>query len=397
MTTVQRWTGAEARAVRLVLRLSVRAFAAHLGVGVRTVATWEAEGANVQPRPEMQAALDTALHQADDETQARFWAFVRPELAATAVQHEERRTQAAVPSRQVGLPAAEDAADELRERLASAAAVDEHALALLTTQVNHIREIDRMLGARAADAQLHGHLATLKTLRAYTIGKRDALADLYADAATLAGWQCLDLGQLSAAGDYYEAAKDAGREGCSPATLAHALAEQAYVLVELGEIDSALQLAAHARAEAERGVAQLLVAWLWAVEGEMQAVAGNDLAGRRAFDAAATLLPADCRDPELPFVVLSDVHLARWRGNAWAKLGDAAAIDDLHQALTGLDSTFVRAKAGMHVDLAQAFAATKQDDQAGEHLREAETLAVRVGSARQRRRIRRFLSALGAA
>jgi len=37
MTTVDRWTGREAKLLREALRLSIRDFAARLGIGVRTV------------------------------------------------------------------------------------------------------------------------------------------------------------------------------------------------------------------------------------------------------------------------------------------------------------------------------------------------------------------------
>lgn len=72
MRTVERWTGLETRALREALRLSVRDFAAHLGVGTRTVATWESAREAICPRPEMQAALDTALSQVNDDARSRF-------------------------------------------------------------------------------------------------------------------------------------------------------------------------------------------------------------------------------------------------------------------------------------------------------------------------------------
>jgi transcriptional regulator with XRE-family HTH domain len=72
MPTVRVWTGREARALRGALRLSVRAFAEHLGVAVRTVSKWESLGAATQPRPDTQAILDTALERADQPTQMRF-------------------------------------------------------------------------------------------------------------------------------------------------------------------------------------------------------------------------------------------------------------------------------------------------------------------------------------
>ena len=72
MATVRHWTGREAAALRKALRLSVRAYAEHLGVAPRTVSKWESGGGNTEPRPDTQAILDTALGRADADTQARF-------------------------------------------------------------------------------------------------------------------------------------------------------------------------------------------------------------------------------------------------------------------------------------------------------------------------------------
>lgn len=72
MPTVRQWTGREARALRRAVRMSVRAFAEDLGVGVRTVSKWEKHGAATVPRPDTQAILDTALERADAAAQIRF-------------------------------------------------------------------------------------------------------------------------------------------------------------------------------------------------------------------------------------------------------------------------------------------------------------------------------------
>jgi transcriptional regulator with XRE-family HTH domain len=72
VATVHRWTGLEARALRLALRLSVRAFAERLGVAVGTVSKWEKLLAGTSPRPDTQAILDTALERADTAVHLRF-------------------------------------------------------------------------------------------------------------------------------------------------------------------------------------------------------------------------------------------------------------------------------------------------------------------------------------
>ncbi|SFQ98774.1 Helix-turn-helix domain-containing protein [Lentzea waywayandensis] len=77
MGSLAHWTGCEARALRRALRLSVRAFAERLGVGVRTVTKWESLGAQTTPRPFMQSILDTALATADAEAKQRFELLLR--------------------------------------------------------------------------------------------------------------------------------------------------------------------------------------------------------------------------------------------------------------------------------------------------------------------------------
>ncbi|HEX6358228.1 helix-turn-helix domain-containing protein [Actinophytocola sp.] len=72
MTTVRRWSGHEARMLRRALRMSIRAFPAHLGVAARTVSKWDERGASTFPLPETQAILDMALHRADDSAKSRF-------------------------------------------------------------------------------------------------------------------------------------------------------------------------------------------------------------------------------------------------------------------------------------------------------------------------------------
>lgn len=52
--------------------MSLREFAAHLGVSERMLSKWEAAKEKIKPRPINQAALDTCLSRCDPDTQARF-------------------------------------------------------------------------------------------------------------------------------------------------------------------------------------------------------------------------------------------------------------------------------------------------------------------------------------
>lgn len=70
------WTGIEVRALRQARRMTVREFAAHLGVSDRIVSRWEAAGARTNLRPVNQHALDTSLALAPVQVRERFAALL---------------------------------------------------------------------------------------------------------------------------------------------------------------------------------------------------------------------------------------------------------------------------------------------------------------------------------
>lgn len=77
--------------------MSIREFAAHLGVHERLVSKWEAGGARVRPRPINQAALDTSLARSDDVVRARFAALIeQPPVNRPSAPEQEQRARAGV-------------------------------------------------------------------------------------------------------------------------------------------------------------------------------------------------------------------------------------------------------------------------------------------------------------
>ena len=370
---------------RVAAGLTQEALAEALGVDRSTVMRWERGRTTPQPwlRPELARALGIACSQLDDLLAPAAWVATGPDIGGT---------------RRVDFHGAAVTDEDLRDRLAHAASVDTRTLTLLAGHADLNRELDRALGAGAAYPQLLGYLDTLDSLRRYTIGSREGLADLYADAAALAGWQSLDAGQLARAWDHHEQAKVAGREGSSPAAFIHATAQQAYVLLELHKVRSALDLASYAIGLARGTVPALLMSWLYAVQGEMYAAAADPAGTQTAFEEAdKTLARSEWPDPQFPYLMLNPVHLARWRGNARARLGHASAIDDLQTALNDLEGSFVRARAGLLVDLARSLTAAHRHGEAEHHLEQAQALASQVGSARQRRRVQHLQSVLRSA
>lgn len=289
-------------------------------------------------------------------------------------------------------PEEDPEATELRSRLAIARTVDSETVKVFRHQVEHARHIDRRFGALTQLDQLRTQIDQVQQLLTYRTGpQRPALAGILTEASTLAGWQALDRAAPGQAWTHYERAKTAAREADSPAVLAHATAEQAFVLLDLDETTAALDQLTHARTLANGTATPLLQAWLAAAHGEIFAACGHADDARRTFDTANALLPADPVDPALPFLFLGDSHLDRWRGNALARLGAHEAIDQLTAALARLPADFVRARTGLLVDLAYAHAAAGNRDAALAHARQARRLAGQIKSDRQQRRLNRLV------
>jgi tetratricopeptide (TPR) repeat protein len=281
---------------------------------------------------------------------------------------------------------------ELHQRL-SFTAVDRGLVDLLEGQTQHYRLLDRRLGAARLLPQTEAHVQEMENQLRYALPgpHRAGIAQALAEAAALAGWQALDLGDLDRAWRLHETAKASARESEDPAVLAHVTAQQANVLLDAGRYDDAVTLVDHAHQKDAARLPALLRAWLLAAEGEARAAAGDGLGARRALDEAQRVLPAEPTGPELPFLMLDESHLARWRGHCLARLGAAEAVEDLTSALDAAGET-VRAETGLRVDLALALTARGDTTEAHKHAARAAELAGESGSARQRARIGKLLA-----
>lgn len=286
----------------------------------------------------------------------------------------------------------DDGEQELRQMLSAARRVNPDVLRLLRDQLTAVRRLDRQLGAVTAHDEVVTKIQQVTRLLSHSLapGIREHLAVILAELGTLAGWQALDLGNVSESWHCYERAKGAAGESGQVAFEVHTAAEQAFVLLDLGETATAIELLEDTEKRAHRVMSRLLRSWLAAAHGEALAADGQRSGSLRAFDRAASLLPNDPSSEEDPYVALDSVHLARWRGHALVRVGEPEALETLMCALRQLDPTFTRAESGLHVDLATAFAAMGEHEQAQIHLSRARMLATGVGSCRQKRRITRL-------
>ncbi|PVA97604.1 XRE family transcriptional regulator [Mycobacteroides abscessus] len=280
-----------------------------------------------------------------------------------------------------------DALTEIQARLARSQGVDGALLEALNAHTHQLRLLDRRLGAAAVLDQISAHIGVVRDLMAHTVLSRDrhALAAIVADAAALAGWQALDTGAVMRAWQHYDLARSTGREANEPAVYAHALGEQSYALADMGHHDQALALIEEAQAVPL--LPPLMRCWLTAAHAEMHAYLGDGDGARRGFDQAHALLPEHHDDPTMPYLSLNTTHLTRWRGHGLAILGEPEAITFLTEALDAHSPEFVRAKCGLHADMATALHVIGERAEARTHALAAKQLAVQIGSERNRRRV----------
>ncbi|GHE62130.1 hypothetical protein GCM10018785_33950 [Streptomyces longispororuber] len=284
-----------------------------------------------------------------------------------------------------------DGYDELLSRIDSASSVSATMVQAFNDQTELFRVMDRQVGASSLVDQMAGHLSALEDALSFTVlpTARRPVALALAGASTLAAWQAINSGAIQRAWRHYELAKKAAHDAEAPMYLAHATAEQAYVLCEAGRPTLGVDLVRDAQRTLGRSGSPRLRAWLYAAEAELCVHAAMPDDCRHALDAAARTIPpgSEDRDPDMLSIFLNEAHLARWRGNVLALLGDSEAVTSLYGALEVMDPTFVRAQAGLHADLAQAHLARAEYEDADTHLRQARLLASRTGSVRQRRRV----------
>ncbi|MGI5222521.1 helix-turn-helix domain-containing protein [Nocardia sp. CA-290969] len=210
--------------------MSIREFAAHLGVHERLVSKWEAGGDRVHPRPVNQAALDTCLARSDDVERGRFAALTAPgpgsasrAAAGPAAVHESYSTEAellalidsgavrgegsaAISERDLIMAAAHEASDHAGR--AEATNIGPSTLEQLDADVTRIANdyvhtppmpmmVEMLRVRRRVYRLLEGQQRPSDTGHLYLLA--GSLSGLLANAST-------DLGYLDAAGDQIRAA-----------------------------------------------------------------------------------------------------------------------------------------------------------------------------------------------
>jgi tetratricopeptide (TPR) repeat protein len=337
MAVAQWWTGQEASALRHAHRMSIRAYAQHLGVAVATVANWDARGPHARLRTETQQLLDTDLARATNEVRNRFAEILAVDADATA-SRRPAATGGLSTTRAASLSA--DDAPAPPQPLALWAPDEDLSLAVPARTGRRIgRSQVRDLSARAhrlrlADDVLAGGdlIATaLRDLRAALRLYRDsahtevvgrAVLAQISELAQITGWIASDAGLHALAERVYRTGVSAARHAGDPTLAANLLSSLAYQHVNTGRADDGVELAHAAVREASPGSSGAVralyldrLAWAYARTGQAQPAL-------RALECAHEALCGD-RPGEAPL-------WAYWVNQDELEVMDARVLTEIH-------------------------------------------------------------------
>src|SRR5690349_1428764 len=161
--------------------------------------------------------------------------------------------------------------EALAERINAGRNIDLGTARMLAGQTDYLRAMDCQLGAPPLVDQMAGHLTSVQEALTHAILPtiRRPLASVLADTAALAAWQALDVGAVDRAWRHHETARYAALEAGDAVLLTHAMAQQAFVLIDVGETESAVELVGEAIREAGTRVPDRFRAWLLAAQAEI--------------------------------------------------------------------------------------------------------------------------------
>jgi hypothetical protein len=274
---------------------------------------------------------------------------------------------------------------EVRETPFALIRVDRDLVEIFEAQTQMLRLLDRRLGSALQAAQIEAHTQQIASVLHRSVGPgRPAVARALAEAAALAGWQALDRADIASAWEFHETAKAAALEGGDASVAAHVVAQQGLVLLDAERPVLAGESVEVAVAQSSN-TPPVMRSWLAAAAAECHASVGDAPAARRCLDQAASLLLAE-DGTVVPYLMLTEEHLARWRAHCLAKLGDLEAVDAANVA-SRAEGDSVRAATSLHTDLATAYLNAGELDAAAAEAERALGMAERHGSERQRRRL----------
>jgi tetratricopeptide (TPR) repeat protein len=258
------------------------------------------------------------------------------------------------------------------------------------------RQADYRTGSRSVTTDVTGHLRRMLEMsdRATSTVAQRRLMRAIGDAAQLAGWLAIDAQNYHQALSRCRLALGVAEKINDRALHAYTLGVISYIHLHAGNGGAALRVFDTAKDLASHGVPAAVTSWIYEAVGEAYGLRGERRPGIAALTTAERQFDGVTVDntPVWLSFFNADCHAARLKGRCLMRLDQPKeALSALHEALTILPSTFVRERSGTLIDLAYAHVHLKQVEDACHVASQADVLARRTRSERNRRRLRQLL------
>jgi hypothetical protein len=274
--------------------------------------------------------------------------------------------------------------------------VTEAVVADFETLTDTYRRLDYREGTQAVSADMGAHLRRMLEVssRASTTATHRRLLSAVGDAAQLAAWLAIDGQRYDRARRYCQLALSVADKANDRALHAYVLGVVGYIDIHGGDGTGALRVLGAARDLAGRGVPAAVTSWLGEATGEAHGLTGEPRRGMTALAAAERAFDGvtAANTPGWLAFFNANCHAARLKGRCLMRLRQPRpAASALYEALTLLPTHFVRERSGTLIDLAFVHVQMRQVEQACDVATQADVLARRTSSERNRKRLRQLL------
>jgi tetratricopeptide (TPR) repeat protein len=258
-----------------------------------------------------------------------------------------------------------------------------------------LRRAYRSAGALSLLGASHGTLNLLTDMMPYAGRHQSRLVTALGQTAGLIGIMLtLDLNDFDAGEHYLAIAARAAKQANNDELLAFTLGAHAFHAAYNPKTDptGGREYADAALAIAKRGISPVTHGWLSAVASEMYATEKDEVACRRLLDNAAKHLEAaDHDEPWTGVGVFNAEKLSAYVGGDLMRLGRySEAQQTLHDALDQLDESLVKHRCTAYVDLAEAYVANGQVDEAAGYAADALMIVTNTRHAASLQRIEKL-------
>lgn len=249
-------------------------------------------------------------------------------------------------------------------------------------------------GKVSADVSAHLHRMLEVSNRTTSSSTHRRLLRAAGDAAQLAAWLAIDAQRYQQAHGYCRLTISLAEKANDRALHSYGLGVLSQIHLHGGDGRTALSLLGTARDVGGRSLPAAVNSWLGEAIGEAYGFLHAPRQGMTALAEAERIFDGVNVDntPAWLSFFNADCHAARLKGRCLTRLSrPTEATRALYEALTLLPAEFVRERSGTFIDLAVAYTQQSQIEQACYAATQADVLARRTGSERNRKRLRQLL------